>query len=356
MKKSEIIYIAGPECFFENGNDILGYMRVLSESYGHKVSLPNDDPLKLDHEDLRLNADAIFGNLKQKMNETTMIIGDLDQFRGAEPDSGTIYEIGMAYARNLIIYGHTRDKRSLVWKDQKIKNIGNEIYDENGKLHPYYFLPFAPLVMASTKIVEGNYTDVLAYYETDKYLGYNAYERKKEGKVAIVPNSVFVAFRDYYDSAAVLCELEKAAELVDAGYQVITPYFRPYNHKESIQVWLEELILENVKRVDQCEYFVADLNDYRGYECSNDVAFLSGYALQTGKKLFGFMADTRPMIEKIPNHFTADKYKDPANRNVENFNYPINLMFASSMKIIEGGFKEWLTEFLAATSKIPAVK
>jgi nucleoside 2-deoxyribosyltransferase len=321
MGKTEVIYIAGPECFFENGNEILSYMRILSESYGHIVSLPNDDPLKMDHQDLRLNAHEIFQNLKQKMNETTLLICDLDPFRGAEPDSGSIYEIGMAYARNLKIFGYTKDKRTLVWKDQKLTGNDAVVLDENGKRHPYYFLPFSPLVMASTEIIEGNFDDVLSYYECSKYYEIPNLSEQKEEK--IVPKSIFLALRDYYTKNNDLKGKDASERLKEAGYQVIYPYFTPYDHKRPLREWIAELLQENLKRVDQCEYFAGDLNDFRGYECSNDVAFLSGYAFQKGKKLFGFMDDVRPMIEKIPNRFVCGKYKDLADRDVENWFYNI---------------------------------
>lgn len=38
------------------------------------------------------------------------------------------------------------------------------------------------------------------------------------------------------------------------------------------------------QHVRNCDAIIADLNDYRGYECSNDVAFECGMAFQLGKK------------------------------------------------------------------------
>ena len=47
MNNNEIIYIAGPERFFDNGNEILAGMKKTSEFRGHNVSLPNDTPLRM---------------------------------------------------------------------------------------------------------------------------------------------------------------------------------------------------------------------------------------------------------------------------------------------------------------------
>ena len=51
------------------------------------------------------------------------------------------------------------------------------------------------------------------------------------------------------------------------------------------------------------------------------------------------MDDIRPAKEKIPNLGEAREYRDMTGASVENFNYPQNLMFSCSMKIIEGSFE-----------------
>ena len=59
------------------------------------------------------------------------------------------------------------------------------------------------------------------------------------------------------------------------------------------------------------------------------------------------MDNTAPSIEKIP-HFGADReFRDHTGSNVENFNYPVNLMFGCSMKIFEGKFEEIMKEVAA---------
>ncbi|MDD3139920.1 MAG: hypothetical protein PHX08_13225 [Lachnospiraceae bacterium] len=42
-----------------------------------------------------------------------------------------------------------------------------KIYDERGQELPYGMLPFSPLVIGSTKIVEGDFDDCLKMYITD---------------------------------------------------------------------------------------------------------------------------------------------------------------------------------------------
>lgn len=328
--KKETIYIAGPECFFERGDVLLDSFKQKAIYKGHEVSLPNNTPLKLDHKDLRKNADEIFSNLRQIIYDTTMIISDLDLFRGSEPDGGTIYEIGMAVALGLKSYAYTKDLRSLTRKDQRLKLTDGNIYDENGFKHHYYFLPFSPLIMASTRVVEGDFDDCLKAYESDEYFGVSAKnkdnELEKEDK-----EQIFLASRDYYNNSN-----EKIVKKYqDKKINVVTPFFRDYVEGEDISTWLDEILYKNLKLIDESKYFLADLNDYRGFEPSNDISFMSGYAFQRGKKVYGYMDQTKKMIDKIPNLMKNGKYKDLANRDVENFDYPVNLMFSSSMKIFE---------------------
>ena len=163
----DCIYIAGPECFYKDGNAQLDVMRRRSESFGFDVSLPNDNPLKLDHADLRLNADAIFKNCADSMNRSTAIICDLEFYRGPDVDGGSVYELGMAYARGIRVYGYTRDKRPMVWKYQGSILKNGKIYDQKGRLLPYHDLPFSPNVIGATKIIEGNYDDCLQAMRCD---------------------------------------------------------------------------------------------------------------------------------------------------------------------------------------------
>ena len=43
MFEKEKIYIAGPECFYKGGPDILNAMRRRAESLGFGVTLPNEE-------------------------------------------------------------------------------------------------------------------------------------------------------------------------------------------------------------------------------------------------------------------------------------------------------------------------
>jgi hypothetical protein len=67
------------------------------------------------------------------------------------------------------------------------------------------------------------------------------------------------------------------------------------------------------------------------------------------------MDDTTVMRKRIP-HYGGDKnYKDICGYEVENFNYPVNLMFASSMPVLEGDFEaivKRVSELLDAKNRL----
>ena len=51
--------------------------------------------------------------------------------------------------------------------------------------------------------------------------------------------------------------------------------------------------------------------------------------------------------DRVPHLGAGQEYRDMTGANVENFDYPLNLMFSCSMKIWEGKFEE-IVEKVAA--------
>ncbi len=366
MFEKEKIYIAGPECFYSDGVIRLAAMKQLALSRGFGVTLPNDHPLDMENPDRQKRADSIFADLKKIMLETTVVMADLEAYRGSEPDSGTIYELGMAYGKGARCYAYTRDKRPLAFKDQKYVLKDGKVYDEHGTPAPYKDLPFCPSIIGSTKVVEGDFDDCLKMLMVDieeekKAEGLRGaqVERKvqesleSEGLEEKAVKSqcekkeqpvVYLAGPERYaeDAKAIYEKMQKLCEA--HGLKALTPvswaegvkkmetdcaYTAAANQFDSWQ-----------QQVRNCDAVIANLNNYRGYECSNDVAFECGMGFQLGKKLFGYMDDARPAKEKIPGVNTDAGYKDMTGADIEDFDYPLNLMFSSSMDIMEGKFED----------------
>ncbi len=353
MFKKEKIYIAGPECFYTGGTEMLASMRKRAESLGFGVTLPNDHPLDMSSDDLRDHAMSIFKDLENIMLDTTVIIADLEAYRGSEADSGTIFEIGMAYAKGARCYGYTRDKRPLACKDQKYYI---RVYDEHGKKPPYMELPFSPGIIGSTKIVEGDFDDCLRMLMTDIEEEY-----KLAGRRSIkIDYSKRGLDWDYERPAVYLSGPERYEEDAEQIYEEMKAICKKYG----LTAYSPLDMVRGISRMDvanpytraanmldhwqqhvrNCDAIIANLNNYRGYECSNDVGFECGMAFQLGKKMYGYMDNTSLMIERVP-HLGADcGYRDMTGSNVENFDYPLNLMFSCSMHIFEGKFEEMIAK------------
>lgn len=352
MFEKEKLYIAGPECFYTGGFVILNAMRRRAESLGFGVTLPNDHPLDMENPDLQKRADSIFEDLKIVMNESTAIIADLEAYRGSEADSGTIYEIGMAYARGIRCYGYTRDKRSLAWKDQKYAMKDGAVYDEHGKPAPYMELPFSPCVIGSTKIVEGDFDDCLKMMMTDieenyKLLGKREYMVDESSCRTDCHNkrpAAYLSGPERYDEDAIqkydimkkICDKYgidgySPLDWADGVKKIKTsnPYTKAANLFDNYQ-----------QHVRNCDLIIANLNDFRGYECCNDTGFECGMAFQLGKALYGYMDQAQPMKYHVPHLGEEREFRDMSGCNVENFDYPLNLMFGCSVEIFEGKFEE----------------
>lgn len=381
LLKKEAIYIAGPECFYTYGYEALGAMRKRAESLGFSVTLPNDDPLDMGNPDPRKRADSIFDNLKTVMQRTTAVIADLEAYRGPEPDAGTVYELGMAWAKGARCYGYTRDKRSLQTKNQGVRISSNGLLDEKGRSMPYPELPFSPCIIGSTKIVEGDFDDCLRIYETDMeekwkregmrkpYPGFHEtnVEGDYNGKIAKTASCVndqttaaCAGLRRpviyLSDTVRYLPNSKKRYEMMrmtleNMGFDVLTPD-DPLPEESSLQRVNGDSGEENAyvraarlfdrwqQHIRDCDIILADLNDFRGYEVSTDVGFECGMAFWLGKKLAGYMDSTSPMVRRVPSFGPDREYRDQTGSNVENFNYPLNLMFACSMDITEGNYED----------------
>jgi nucleoside 2-deoxyribosyltransferase len=348
------VYIAGPECFYPQGYSLWHAQRKLAEYYGFTVVLPNDAPLKLDHEDLRLNAGAIFANLKAVIEATDIIIADLEPFRGPNADCGTLFELGMAYAKGARLYGYTRDKRNMIHKNQSYYFSENSRSVERSRY--YQDLPFAPSLMASTMIVEGDFHDCLKAVMLDLdeqrkrgYLGMPVHppsaalggkpsgeERRKIFLSTPVRSgddapAYYEGLKDccFQNGLEGLSPLDEAEEFISKSGD---PLERAYG---CFARWQEQ--------IRSCGIFLGDLDNFQGWEPNNDVAFEAGAAWKQGKECYAFMDDTRPMREKLPNKDGLD----PAGNVVENFDYPVNLMFSCSMPVLRGNAEDAIKQIAA---------
>jgi len=332
------LYIAGPECFYPEGYTLWWAQRKLAEYRGIPVALPTSTALKLDHKDKRENAKEIFDDLIVQVSRTTAIIADLDTFRGNEPDGGTILELGWMYANSCRLYGYSRDCRPIA-----VKQVGTSwqqgiLRDSQGAVIPYPGLPFCPSIMASTKLVEGDFKKALDFYCAD--LDETRRGIKKEG--VVIPfishgarPRLYIASGDR--NLKKYQAMRQAAET--KGYELVTPNDEVQDLPKPETD--DELVLatwdfrRRIALLKSSDIIIADLNNHAGgWEPDNDISFACGAAYGWGKQCYAYTSDARTMRERIPNMDGLDW----SGFIVEDFDLPINLMFGVSFRIVQWDF------------------
>ena len=102
------IYLAGPDVFFPNRDAIFRDLKNCCERAGLAGVAPIDAPIQrnvADGEDQW--AQAIYDGNVALLRAADGCIANLQSFRGLEPDSGTVFEVGFAVAigKPVVVYG-----------------------------------------------------------------------------------------------------------------------------------------------------------------------------------------------------------------------------------------------------------
>lgn len=99
-----------------------------------------------------------------------------------------------------------------------------------------------------------------------------------------------------------------------------------------------QIFLKNIRCIEASDYIVANVNPFRGKEPDSGTCFEIGYGYALGKKIYGYLDDTRTMLEKIGEETDEDGFL------VEDFDLPVNLMLGCSMELIQGDLEHCLKE------------
>ena len=121
MKK---IYLAGPDVFLPNAITHGEYLKQKCHDYGFTGLFP------LDNEVDGKNKAELAKNIKatniELIEACNIVIANLSPFRGPEPDSGTVWEVGYAQALGKQVIGYCNDARELKTKTQDILGLDHK--------------------------------------------------------------------------------------------------------------------------------------------------------------------------------------------------------------------------------------
>lgn len=161
-------YFAGPDVFLQHAHDHFSRVCAHASSVGLDPIVPLDaeegsvmesgDPLSLQ---------IYLANIR-KLEMAELIIANMNPFRGVEPDSGTVFEVGyaIAQAKPVILYGEDLS-RAYVEKVSGTVNFYGHCLDENGLLIEDFGLPLNLMLAHSASfIVTGDVFDAIECAQT----------------------------------------------------------------------------------------------------------------------------------------------------------------------------------------------
>lgn len=151
------IYFAGPDVFdphyAQHKNDI----KQICHANGVKPLLPADTEITCD--DPALLAQLIYEQNIAYIRQADMVVANMMPFRGDEPDSGTVFEVGYAVALAKPVWCYNVPAIAL---KERIKQSQPGI-DTSGYLLENFGLPLNLMIGVSTHLFEGNVFDLLTH-------------------------------------------------------------------------------------------------------------------------------------------------------------------------------------------------
>lgn len=147
------VYLAGPDVFYSDAWERGTALKALCGKYGFEGCFPLDNVIEADHP--AALARAIREANLELIRSCDAVIANMEPFRGFEPDSGTVFEVGYAAALGKRVIGYAPDLRSMHERLCERQHLGSEAErDRDGLLIERFGwshnLMFSELVRART--------------------------------------------------------------------------------------------------------------------------------------------------------------------------------------------------------------
>ena len=129
--RKPLVYLADFEMFLPTADQTVKYWKETCDKYGLIGVFPGDGDKVEPGEDL---FKRIFEHDTGWMRKCDVCFAQLDDWRGHEPDSGTLFEIGYYVALGMPSYGFYTGGKKLVERDIPKHEEDGVLYDEKGYL------------------------------------------------------------------------------------------------------------------------------------------------------------------------------------------------------------------------------
>lgn len=148
------VYLAGPDVFRPDAAAWMDAARAICRRHGHEPLTP------LDHDETE--PARIFQANLDLLRQAQVVVANLDPFRGAEPDSGTCFEIGYALALGKRVCGYVARLEPLRARVHRFdQGDPDSPVDSRGLAIENFGLPLNLMLAVPAQIVEGGLEDCL---------------------------------------------------------------------------------------------------------------------------------------------------------------------------------------------------
>lgn len=152
-------YLAGPDVFRPDALAWAEAARALCHAHGVEALIPLDG-----------NATDAVGIYQQNIamiHAADVVLANLNAFRGAEPDSGTCFEVGFALALGKRVIGYVAERIDTTtqvarWQAQDLTARDGHLFDRDGQQVEHFGLPLNLMLAVPATIVEGDLAAALA--------------------------------------------------------------------------------------------------------------------------------------------------------------------------------------------------
>ncbi|WP_232311044.1 nucleoside 2-deoxyribosyltransferase [Herbaspirillum autotrophicum] len=157
---SKKIYLAGFDVFRADAVAHGLALKQVCERFGFEGLYPLDNACP-GHLSAERAARWIYDANIALIRQADMLVANLNNFRGYEPDSGTCFEIGFAQALKIPTWAYCSQRNALAEQIPHKKAEDGQFLDEDGYLIEDFNLPRNLMLSCSTEIVHGDIEDCL---------------------------------------------------------------------------------------------------------------------------------------------------------------------------------------------------
>lgn len=158
------VYFAGPDVFSRSYGVFKKQVVAACAELGLEPLFPGDEVTGTDPA-------AIFRDNLALIDRSDAVVANLNPFRGAEPDSGTVFELGYAHARGKTLWGYLEIDETTTERLERLQGslvcYGDDVLDQSGYKVEDFGLKLNLMLAIPVRLVIGNVANCLLLIQTD---------------------------------------------------------------------------------------------------------------------------------------------------------------------------------------------